>query len=203
MGDIIGGIIGGVGSLIGGNKAAKQDLTGYNYLTGANGVGGMVQQGAQANSNANALLTGGPNSPAAKSAFGNYLNSTGFNFQKQQGQQMITGSAAARGLLGSGATGKALAAYGNNLASTGFNNYLGELGNVAGRGLQASGQIGQAGTQGGVAGGNALQGGISSAGGQLGGAASAGYNNFMGNSSIPGQISVTPNQVSGNYFGGV
>lgn len=180
MGDIIGGIIGGVGSLLGGNKAAKQDLTGYNYLTGKNGVGGFVQQGNAANNQAMGALTG--NNP---SAMANYLNSTGYNFQLKQGQQAITGSAAARGLLNSGGTAKSLMQFGQGLAGNYFNNYLNQLGNVAGRGLQASGQIGQAGTVGGGNAGSMQQSGISSGFNQFGSAAGSlyqnpGVQNFLG-----------------------
>jgi hypothetical protein len=169
MGDIIGGIIGGVGSLFGGNAALK----GYNYLTGKNGIQSDVTQGTSANSDINALLTGGPGSAQARGAFGNYLGSTGYNFQMQQGEGAITGSAAARGLLNSGATAKELANYGQNLAGTTFNNYLTQLGNQANRGLQAAQAIGQAGTQGGAG----QQSGISSGFNQLGSAVGSAVNN--------------------------
>lgn len=149
MGNIIGGFIGGVGSLLGGSSAKKNDLTGFNYLTGKSGVGGVVNNGAAANSAESSLLTGA-GTPQQKQAFGNYLDSTGYNFQKQQGTGAITGSAASRGLLNSGATGKALESFGTNLANTTFNNYLGQLSGLTGQGLTASGQIGQAGTTGGV-----------------------------------------------------
>jgi hypothetical protein len=193
VGDIIGGIIGGVGSLLGGSKqskadsqASQQSLTGFNYLTGQNGVQSYVNSGNQANSTASALLTGGPNSAAANSAYNNYLNSTGYNFQLQQGQQAITGSAAARGLLGSGGTAKALTQFGQGLAGNYFNNYLAQLGGVSNQGLQASGQIGSAGTFGG---GNAA--GYT----QAGGAAQA--------STITGGLGGLSAAIGGatNYFG--
>lgn len=186
MGSIISGIIGGVGSIAGANKGAKQSLTGYNYLTGTQGTQSYVDTGKQAQqneagtvANESALLGGGtPAAQAAqKSAFNNYLNSTGYQFQLGQGQQAITGSAAARGLLGSGATAKALTQFGQGLAGQYFNNYMGQLSNVAGQqaniagqGLTAAGQIGQAGTQGGSNAGNISQSGISSAGSQFGNA---------------------------------
>ena len=166
MGDIIGNGIAVAGDLASANRIRSTALTGYNYLNAnplnqqAQGAGSTALtnqgnlQGAE-----QALLTGGPNSPAAKTAFANYLNSTGYNFQRQQGTQAITGSAAARGMLNSGGTAKALAAYGQNLGANYFQNYLNQLGglntqlqNTANAGIGASNAVGQAGTQGGAAG---------------------------------------------------
>lgn len=93
---------------------------------------------------------------APKNAFQDYQDSTGHQFQLGEGMRAITGSAAAKGLLNSGATLKALNRFGQNLGATTFNNYLGQLGNVANRGLQAGGLIGGAGSSAGIAGGNAI-----------------------------------------------
>jgi hypothetical protein len=174
MGSIIGAGIGLVGSLIGGSskkssdqQAAQQNFTGYNYLTGnqanqtaqANGV--TASNGAVDTQNTEKqLLTGDQSTPAFK----NYLNSTGYNFQLDQGTRALTGSAAARGIQNSGATAKALTSYGQNLASTTFNNYLGNLNglntqqqNTANAGTAAAGQVGTAGTQGGAGASQATQ----------------------------------------------
>lgn len=167
MGSIIGGLIGGVGSLLGGSSAKSNDLKGFNYLTGNNGVGSVVNNGTTANNAATSLLTGHA-TPDQSNAMGNYFNSNGYQFQKQQGEGAISGNAASRGLLNSGGTGKALVKYGSNLASTNFNNYLSQLQGVAGQGLQASGQIGQAGTAGGAAAGSDMGNGIGAAAGSLG-----------------------------------
>lgn len=179
MGSIIGGVIGGIGSLVGGNKAAKADMTGFNYLAnspigqtyvpaGAQAVG---RQGQIQGQEGELLGVGG-----GKSAFDNYLGSTGYNFQMDQGQRAITGSAAARGVLNSGSTAKALTKYGQDLASTTFNNYLGQLSSLntqaagtAQQGLGAGAAIGSAGTTGGANAGNAQQSGITSAAGQVAG----------------------------------
>ena len=173
MGDIIGGVLGGVGSLVGGKKGKNSALTGYKYLTGKNGVQSYVNNGRNANTDQYSALTN-PNS----TAFKNYLSSSGYNFQKQQGVNAITGSAAARGLLGSGATAKAITGYGNNLASTNFSNYLSQLGDVGKQGLDAAGLVGSAGTTGGAAAANAAQSGTSSGFGQLGSAAGDLFNFF-------------------------
>jgi hypothetical protein len=183
MGDIIGGIIGGVGSLIGGNSAAagekdaaQQALTGYNYLAGndtnqrtqAAGTAAIgSQQNALARQNNTSgtisdLLTGTA-TPDQNQAYQNYLNSTGYQFQQQQGVDAITGSAAAKGILNSGSTAKALTSYGQGLAGQSFNNYLGQLsglqsgqasiagqyGGMVGAGNSAANAVGQAGTAGG------------------------------------------------------
>lgn len=162
MGDIIGGLIGAAGSLFGGSSASKQALTGYKYLTGKNGIQSYVNNGRNANTDAYGALTS-QDSPGFK----NYLNSTGYNFALDQGSRAITGSAAARGLLNSGSTAKALTQYGQNTAQKYFSDYLGQLGDVANRGLTASGQIGSAGTQGGATAAQATAGGIGAATGDL------------------------------------
>jgi hypothetical protein len=191
MGSIIGAGIGLVGSLIGGGQkssadtaAAAQNLTGYNYLTGGAGAPSIVaaqnngvtaSNGATATQNTeNQLLTGDQSTPA----FQNYLNSTGYNFQMDQGQRAITGSAAAKGITNSGATAKALTQYGQNLASTTFNNYLGNLSNLNGQqqttanaGVNAATATGQAGTSGGAGASQATQAGGNAAGGATGTAA--------------------------------
>lgn len=204
MGNIVGGLIGGAASLFGGQQAKTSDLTGYNYLKSdaanqaaqgavAPAVGGQTtalgNQGSLANTQS-ALLTGGP---AGNAAFNNYLNSTGYNFQMDQGTRAITGSAAAHGLLDSGGTAKALTSFGQGLAGQSFNNYLGQLdnagkaqGNTAqgygsqvSAGVGASNAVGQAGTTGGVNAGdqqNNPKGGFASGLGSLASAAT----NFLG-----------------------
>lgn len=92
---------------------------------------------------------GGVAGGSASDAFNRYLNSTGYQFQLGQGQNAIVSSAAARGLLNSGATAKALTKYGQNLASTSFDNYLKQLGALSTQGLQGGQLITNAGTQGG------------------------------------------------------
>lgn len=181
MGGIIGGVVGAAGSLLGGQSAKKNALTGYRYLTGASGdipggIQGTVKAGNAATDATSQLLGTEPMKAGTQSGYNNYLNSTGYNFQRTQGSQAITGNAASRGLLNSGATGKALTQYGQNIGGSYFNNYLTQLGDQANRGLQASGQIASAGTQGGVEAGKAMQSGITKASGIGAGSAS----NFFG-----------------------
>lgn len=76
----------------------------------------------------------------ANSAFNKYLDSTGYNFALNQGTNAITSNAASRGLLDSGATGKALTGYGQQLGGQYFNQYIQQLLGLGNQGLQA-GQI--------------------------------------------------------------
>lgn len=201
MGDIIGGILGGVGSIAGAliqsNAAAqarKDALTGYNYLTtgagaapskafidaGTSALGTVgAAQGAQKQ-----LLGLAPMGDGTANAFNNYLKSTGYNFQLKQGTDAIASNAAAKGLLNSGGTGKALEEYGQGLGANYFNNYLGQVGslNNQAQNTATSGQnqlttIANAGTGAGstaaqytAAGGNAIANGVSGALGGFGGA---------------------------------
>ena len=183
MGSIVGSLIGVAGSLIGGKKAAggssagaQQSLEGFNYLKGPQGVQGYVDSGNQANQAQANLLGVGGDPTKQNAAFQNYLGSTGYGFQMKQGQEAVTGSNAAKGILNSGATAKALTTYGQGLASQSFNNYLSNLGNVSSQGLQAAGEIGSAGTTGG---GNAGQ--LTAAAGQQKGASFANAAGQLGN----------------------
>lgn len=189
MGAAIGGIIGGVGSLLGGSSSDKQvsknALTGYNYLTsgqGSDANNGYVSFGNNAN-NAQADLLGLSNNPHAQdAAFSNFRNSTGYNFLMDQGSRAITGSAAAKGILNSGATAKALTQFGQNLADTSFQNYFNNITDVSKQGQAALQMTSQAGTQGGGAAASALTSGNATQG-------ASGLGGFMGS--------------LGNFFGGL
>jgi len=205
--------IGAATSLFGGSKAqsadataAKQALTGYNYLTSGAGAptitgaqsAGTAASGAQGDTQSTEaqLLGTKPMTQGAQNGFNNYLNSTGYQFQKQQGEGAITGSAASRGILNSGSTAKALQTYGQNTASGAFNNYLNNLsglntqqGATAGQGITATGLAGSAGTAGGAGAANATNaGGNSMASGIIG----------------AGNAILNPNNMAamGNFFGG-
>ena len=214
MGGIIGGIIGGVGSIAGASiqasaakKASAQALTGYNYLTkggGASATSGAVQGGQAAGEATGQLLGTKPITDQTRNGFNNYLQSTGYNFQKQQGENAVTGSAASRGILNSGGTAKRLEEFGQGLAGGAFQNYLGNLNQQQTFGQNASGQVAGAGSAGGApagaatqAGGAARATGFNQAGGQFG--------NVLSNASFGGSdiapVKVTP-QVFGSNPGG-
>ena len=107
----------------------------------------QVNTGVQANTGLGSLLGVGGDPAAQQAAFNNYKNSTGYQFQLDQGNQAVTDSAASKGLLDSGATGKSLEAYGQNLGNTTFNNYLDQLRGLSNSGTTAAGVIGSAGQQ--------------------------------------------------------
>lgn len=159
MGSIIGGIIGGIGSI----SAAHTANQGFRYAK--NNLGSFVSEGRNANTDISDLLTN-PNANSA--AFKNYLNSTGYKFQLQQGTQAISGSAASRGLLNSGGTAKALLSYGQGLAGNYFQSYLQDLGAQADRGLVAGKAITDAGVQSAAGAAKATQNAFSSIGSGIG-----------------------------------
>lgn len=78
---------------------------------------------------------------AAQNAFQNYLNSTGYQFQIDQGNKAINQGYAARGALQSGAALKALQTYGQNTATGFFKDYLGLLANQQGVGLSGASAV--------------------------------------------------------------
>lgn len=144
MGDILGGVVSGIGSYLGAqaeasaSKAATQAaLTGYNYLINDPNNQQYANNGAAANQQMSQLLGLAPATDATKAAYDNYLNSTGYQFQLQQGGNAISSQGAASGLLNSGGTAKGLEAYGQNLGGQYFNNYLSQLGGVAQSGQQS------------------------------------------------------------------
>lgn len=146
-----------LGHAPGGNNSALQDIrqamalgrpiSTQSWAQAGYGPGGAAPGGGGVP--APAAAGGAPTDPNA--GFNNYLNSTGYQFRLGQGQQAITSSNAARGLLNSGATLKAMQRYGQGLASGEFSNYLNQLGGLSGAGLQAGSAIGNAAAAGGAA----------------------------------------------------
>lgn len=167
MGGIIRGIIGGVGGLIGGSsrarreqeaaeRGAEQSLTGFNFATGSPLNEQILGAGGQASDLRSSLL--GLTDPAAgQAALEQFQRGTGFQSRLKTGREAITGGAATQGLLESGGTLKGLNRFGQDLAQGSFNQFLGQLGDVTGQGIQAGGIITGAGTAGGGAAGRALQ----------------------------------------------
>jgi hypothetical protein len=79
-------------------------------------------------------------------AFKNYLGSTGYQFQIDQGNKGINQGYAAKGALQSGAALKALQTYGQNTATGFFKDYLGLLSNQQAVGLSGAGAVAGVGT---------------------------------------------------------
>lgn len=157
------------------SKAAGQSLTGFNYLKGNEGVNAAQTQGQQAGGLFSALLGLGGDQQAAEDAFGQYQDSTGYQFRMEEGMDAITGSAAARGLLNSGSTARGLTRFGQDFASNEFGNYMQMLAGTRDTGLSAAYNVASQGTSGGSGAAAATQQGakdvMSGVGGFLGGAA--------------------------------
>lgn len=133
-----------MGGLLGGNKQKSTSSnqafgtlnTAFSPVLGATGTGASALQ--------NLLGLGGDPS-AQNAAFQTFRDSTGYQDQMRAGQEAITGSAAARGLLNSGSTAKALTQFGQGLADQSFNSYLDNLLKYSNIGLQAGSVLGGAG----------------------------------------------------------
>lgn len=81
-------------------------------------------------------------------AFDRFRSTPGYQFGLNEGQKNVETSAAARGGLFSGATGKALQRFGNDYADQqGYRPYMNSLASLAGIGQTASAQSGQWGQQ--------------------------------------------------------
>lgn len=106
--------------------------------------GGVTGQTANA-SNAIANLLGLGGTGAQDQGFQNFKNNSGYNFIRDEGLSGISGNQAARGLLGSGSTLKAMNKYNNNLADSFLNSYLQQLTGLSNTGLQAGNVISGAG----------------------------------------------------------
>lgn len=98
-------------------------------------------QGLQALAQQSALMGLGGESPEAQLAA--LMNSPGYQFRLDQGNQAINRSAAAKGMLGSGNTLAELAKYGQGMASTEYGNRLSQLGNVSTQGMGQANLIGE------------------------------------------------------------
>ena len=82
----------------------------------------------------NGFLGLGGDPKATQAAFQKYLDSTGYQFNRDQGLEGVAQSKAASGLLGSGSLVKALDAYGTGLADQYGQQYVANLQNLVGTG---------------------------------------------------------------------
>lgn len=82
---------------------------------------------------------------AQQAAFDAFTASPGQDFLREQGEQAVLRQAAATGGLGGGNVLSALQQQGIGFAAQQLNNRIAQLGAIAGQGLGAGGQIGQAG----------------------------------------------------------
>lgn len=155
MGDIFGGP----------SKIHKSDQTVANsnsFSTGTNESTGSSQSynraydptigaiGKQATTGSNAsdflsALLGVSGGDQQNAAFHNYQASTGYQAGLNQGIDGIVGSNAAKGLLNSGATGKAINLFGQNYANSKFQDYANNLQSLIGNGNSVAGILGNMG----------------------------------------------------------
>ena len=83
-------------------------------------------------------LSGANGIEAGRAAQAQFLESPGYQFQLEQGQKAIDRSAAARGMLRSGATMEASQRFGQGLAAQDFTTYYNRLAGLAGMGQQSA-----------------------------------------------------------------
>lgn len=137
--------MGGITKALFGGSGSKNSSGNLNYGTLTNSLMPSVGVGNNALSSIQGLLGLGGDPAQGQAGFQNYLNSTGHDFRMQEGTRAITGSNAAKGLLNSGATLKALNQYGQNLGSQDFANYLGQVGGLVTAGQNSANTVAAAG----------------------------------------------------------
>jgi hypothetical protein len=97
--------------------------------------------------------------PGAQDRFAPFFQSPDYQFRLSEGLKAINRGQAARGLLGSGQTLKAVTEYGQNIAAGAYNDYMNRLANLAGIGQASAAQTGALGAQSAAQQGNAIQAG--------------------------------------------
>lgn len=115
-----------------------------NFLAQMLGVspGGVASTANQIGTGANAVANAG----GANAGYQNYLQMAGYAPAMAQMQKGIVGQGAASGILNSGTTARGLQTSGANLNNQFYNNYMQQLSNLAGLGLQAGGLVTNAGS---------------------------------------------------------
>jgi hypothetical protein len=92
-------------------------------------------------------LLGTNGGPAQTTALTNFANTGGMKFLQDQGMQGIASNQAAKGLLGSGSTLKAMDRYNQGVSSTYLNSYMQSLLGLGNMGVSAANAVGDAGKQ--------------------------------------------------------
>lgn len=140
----------------GGNgQVLRSEFGGNPITTGREGGGGFlsgVKNAAVPDGGKAPYMSGPqPSVPAQQEPqsqdgpFSAFYNSPDYQLAFNEGTQALEGSAAARGGLLSGATGRALTEYGQDRATSTFGNYRNSINNIAGLGQQAASATSQAG----------------------------------------------------------
>lgn len=118
---------------------ANTGVNANNYMASLLGIPGSTVNSVGNAANGVAAAGGAP------AGYTNYLQMAGYAPAMRQLAQGVTGQGAAAGILNSGTTAKTLQSRGAELNQSFFNNYLQNLNQVAGNGLQAGGLIANAG----------------------------------------------------------
>jgi hypothetical protein len=133
-----------IGQTIFGGSKSKQESKSLAYPMIKDQFQGQIGQGGQANSLLASLL--GMGDPAAGgAAFDTFKNSTGYNQLLDSGSRAITGNRAAKGLLNSGSTGKALTTFGQSSMGSYLKDFMSSLSSLSDTGLKAGGLVTDAG----------------------------------------------------------
>lgn len=142
-------VVGGAAQMITGNKAAKAQRQSAELS-----VAEQRRQYDQSRADMMPWMTAGQSaltrlqqvygltpSPAG-SPYGGFETSPGYQFRRDEGLKAVERSAAARGLLGSGATMKGIDRYAEGLAASEYDSYASRLAQLAGLGQGATAQTG-------------------------------------------------------------
>ena len=139
-------------------QPAGEQPEGYFGAAGASGLfgpsGGFLSAGIDQNQ-PTPLPENAP--PGAQDRFAPFFQSPDYQFRLSEGLKAINRGQAARGLLGSGQTLKAVTEYGQNVAAGAYNDYMNRLANLAGVGQASAAQTGAFGAQSAAQQGNASQ----------------------------------------------
>ncbi len=156
-----------------------------NYPTPQNA---FTAQPGQTYDNSQAGITG-----RQTNAFNSFRTDPGYQFAFGQGQKAVQNSAAARGVLNSGQTVKALDQFGQGIADQQYGNWFNRLQSAAGIGQNATGSTAQAGQNFATGSGNALM--------AAGNARASGYQG-VGNAyaGAAGGVAQSANQGIQNYL---
>lgn len=147
----IGAVIGAVGGLAGGamqagaarSAARSQEQMAREQLALQERIYGETvdrfQPFGDAGNNALAALRFEMGLGDRPDGYGGFTATPGYDFRVQQGQDAVQSSAAARGMLGSGATMTALNRFGQGIASEEYGNYMNRLSGMTDMGMGAAG----------------------------------------------------------------
>ena len=124
------------------NNALQSQIYGSNKAL----IQPYVDRGNAAATELQGFLGLGGSPAASQAALSTYLNSTGYQFNKNEGVSAITGNKAASGLLDSGSTLKALDQFGTGLADQYGQQYATNLEGVSNTGVGAVNALTGAGT---------------------------------------------------------